>query len=147
MEESNLMNNPKLYGPCCALSAHGIGFDAELFLSRTTFAADLILGYGKLGMPEQLKIQIAEKEGEEAARLFDATILVLRVSSSGISKIQHDEAIQFLTKYGDEVLRLSKFPNVEQLNLRSTLTQGESFEPHPEDLVQLAVKCGITSLM
>jgi hypothetical protein len=148
MQESDLLNNPALYGHGCVLSAFGNGFDAELFLSQTVFPPEVVLAYGKLGFPEQFKQQVIETEGAELAGLFEATILVLKLSQSGVNAVQYEEAAAFLEQYRGEILRLSRFPKVEQVNLRCAAANSESAEaPHPDKLLELAAECGLTGLM
>jgi hypothetical protein len=147
-EDADLMNNPNLYGHGCPLSAQGRGFEPELFLEETILPPETITGFGKLGLPEGLKKKVAEKDGIEAAALFEAKILALRASSSGVYAVQFEEAIEFLRRYRDEILRLSQFQNVERVNLRCVPANGESFvESSPDELMELALACGPTSLM
>ncbi len=147
MEDNNLISNPNFCGHGCSLSAHGIDFEPELFLSQTTLAPDVILAYGKLGMPEELRSKVAEKDFEGTV-LFDATVLIINISDSGVNKIQYTEAILFLKQYRDEVLRLSNFPNVEQVNLSCIAANGEICEEsYPDELLELAGECGLTCLM
>ena len=121
------MNNPILRGPGCALAAHGLEFRPELFLLEATFAEDVELAYGKAVLPE--------------------TFLVFRISDSGVNAEQHEAAIRFLRRYRNEILRLSKFPHVAQVNLRCQVANGESFEErYPDELLTLAVDCGLTVL-
>jgi hypothetical protein len=149
MEEDNdLLSNPNLYGHGCVLSAHGRGFEPKLFLDQTILPPDVFAGFGKLGFPEQFKEQVIEKEGPDGAALFEAKILALKLSNSGVNRVQHKDAIAFLSRYRDEILRLAQFPHVEQVNLRCIAAHGESFEErHPDELVALAAACGLTSLM
>ena len=147
-EDDNLMENPKLYGHGCVLSAHGRGFEPKSFLSRTILPPDVILGFGKLGLPEELKKQVIKKEGAEGAMLFEARILALKLSESGVQAVQHEEAIAFLSRFRDEILRLSRFPNVEQVNLRFAAAAGEPVVERPPDkLLELGAECGLTALM
>ena len=144
MEEIHWSNNPNLFGHGCVLSAYGIGFEPALFLSETSLDPELILYKGKMGF------RTFEWVGEVRPRtkeIFEYTHLILNVSKSGVSATQHTEAILFLKQYQNEILRLSKFPNVEHLGLHCRLTKGESFEDYPYKLIHLADDCGITHLM
>ncbi len=146
MKENNWTNNPNLYGPGCALSASGVGFEPELFLKETSFPPELILFTGVLDFPEELKNKINEVESS-ASSIFELTFLVIKVSEAGVSANQHKEAMLFFKQYCNEILRLSKFPNVEQLVLRCMTTDDDSFENHPEELINLGFDCGLSSLM
>ncbi len=144
MEEIHWSNNPNLFGHGCVLSAYGIGFEPTLFLSEMSFDPELILYKGKMGF------RTFEWVGEVRPRtkeIFEYTHLILNVSKSGVSATQHTEAILFLKQYQSEILRLSKFPNVEHLGLHCRLTKGESFEDYPDKLIDLAKDCGLTHLM
>ncbi len=144
MEEIHWSNNPNLFGHGCVLSAYGIGFEPTLFLSEMSFDPELILYKGKMGF------RTFEWVGEVRPRtkeIFEYTHLILNVSKSGVNATQHTEAILFLKQYQNEILRLSKFPNVEHLGLHCRLTKGESFEDYPDKLIDLADDCGITHLM
>jgi hypothetical protein len=145
MEDNCLMNNPNIYGYGCSISANGIGFEPELFLSQTIFPPDVITAYGKLGMPEGLKGKVGEEDLLLYETLYKSTFLILKVSKSGINAIQHKEAILFLKQYRNEISRLSKFPRIEQINLRCVVADGELYEEeHPYELLILARDCGIS---
>jgi hypothetical protein len=144
MEEVHWSNNPNLFGHGCVLSAYGIGFEPTSFLSETSFDPELILYKGKMGF------RTFEWVGDVRPRtkeIFEYTHLILNVSKSGVNPTQHTEAMLFLKQYEIEILRLSKFPNVEHLALHCGLTKGESFEDYPDKLIDLADDCGITHLM
>ena len=149
MEEIDLMNNPKLFGHGCVLSAFGRGFEPNLFLRQTTFPPAAVLGFGNIGLPAEIIRQTSEKLGDEtAAELVDVKYLALEISRSSDGEAQHAAAVEFLSRYCEEILRLSQFPNVEQVNLRCTLPQGESVEDHQYDeLLELGDVCGLTGLM
>ncbi len=146
MNENNWTNNPNLYGPVCALSASGAGFEPELFLRETSFPSELILFTGILDFPEELKNKINEIE-PSSSNIFEDTFLIIKVSDAGKSANQHKEAMLFLKQYCNEILRLSKFPNVEQVVLRCMTSDDESFKNHPEELINLGFDCGLSSLM
>ena len=147
MDGNDFFNNPKLFGPKCVINALGVEFDPEAFLSQTSFDPEVILWFGKMGMPEQVKIDVAEKVEAEAAKLIDARYLVLLVSDSVVHSTQHEQAIRFLRHHRKEIIRLAEFPNVEQVNLRCMPAEGEPIEQHPEELLNLAYECGLTFLM
>jgi hypothetical protein len=147
MEDDNLINNPNLYGAGCLLSAHGRGFEPALFLQDAALPSESVIAYGKLGFPEEFRNQAAAKGGEDSAAFFDAKILALKLSASGVHLEQQRAAIDFLRRYGDEISRLSQFPGVEQVNLRF-VAEGEDFsESYPDELFILAGECGLTSIM
>ena len=147
MEEIDLMSKPKLFGHGCILSALGAGFEPRLFLERSIFPPEIVLGCGKMGMPGSLRSETAEKVGEEAAAFFDAKYLALKVSDSGDNAIQYAAAIEFLKRYREEILRLSRFPNVEQVNLRCAAAGAAFARSLPAELVELAAACGLTTIM
>jgi len=144
MKENNWSNNPNLYGYGCILNAYGIGFEPELFLDETTFDAKLIIFEGKSGF------RTFEWIGETRPRtkkIFEYAHLVLKLSKSTANAIQHQEATLFLKQYRDEVLRLSKFSNVEDVMLTFSVANDESFEKHSREFLDLAFDSGIRSIM
>ena len=149
MEETDLMINPNLFGHGCVLAALGRGFEPKLFLARSIFPPAAVLGFGKMGLPAELRNKSAEKLGEEAvAAFFDAKYLALEISKSGVNAVQHKAAVEFLSRYREEILRLSQFAGVEQVNLRCVAAPGEPFESHlPDALIELGAACGLTMLM
>ncbi len=146
MQDDSWLYNPNLYGPGCSLQADGIGFEPEVFLQRTTFDPNLILFHGKLGFPEEFKNKVAEVE-PEGSQIFETTFLLLRVSTSESRAIQFKEAVLFLERYRDEILRLSKFSQVENLVLRFMSEDGESFENPSEEFMNLAFSVGVSAIM
>lgn len=150
MEEKNRSNDRNLYGPACALTAYGTGFKPEIFLSETIFPSELIIFKGKWGGTEKARNELKNKMAEvepAAASFFEQTLLVVKVSKSSVSATQHKEAESFLEQYQDEILRLSKFPNVERVVLRCLVKEGESLEEYSREFMELAFSCGITALM
>jgi hypothetical protein len=149
MEETDLMNNPKLFGHGCVLSAFGKGFEPKLFLEQTTFPPAVIAGFGGIGMPAEAIRQAAEKlDKETVAQFFEAKYLALKISGSESGAAQHAAAAEFLRRHRAEVLRLSQFPNVEQVNLRCALPPGAALDNRQyEELIELAETCGLTGIM
>lgn len=144
MSKNNWLNNPKLRGFCCVLNAYGMDFNPELFLSDTTFDPELIAFVGKLDFPQDFKKKSAKVE-PEGAKLFDTTFLSLVLSKSEESATQVKEATLFFQRYQDEVLRLSKFPNIEHLSLVFRVMRDEQ-ENLPIEFQELAVNSGITMI-
>lgn len=148
MKKSNKINTPDIRTYGCALSAIGIGFEPESFLKETIFPPELVIFKGNLGFPKNFKDnRVSESESHSLKMLSEATFLTLKVSESGISATQHKEAILFLEKYRNEVLRLSKFLNVQQINLRCKLDKNEQFEEYPDELLKLGAACRLSCLM
>lgn len=141
MKESN-WDNLKLRGSCCVLNAYGMGFEPELFLSETTFDPELIVLKGKLDFLQGFKNKAA-KADPEGAKLFETTFLSLILSKSEESATQVNEAILFFERYRDEVLRLSKFPNIKHLSLVFKVVRDEQ-ESLPDEIENVAIGCGIT---
>lgn len=150
MEETDLMNNPNLFGHGCILSAFGKGFEPKLFLQRTTFPLDAVSGFGNIGLPAEIISRTAEKLGAEtAAELVGVKYLALEISKSGTLAVHHAAASEFLRRHREEILRLSQFSNVEQVNLRCVpAREGESLADYQYDeLLELAEMCGLTGVM
>ncbi len=144
MEENSWLNNPHLYSHGCALSADGIGFDPEFFLSETSFDPELIVFKGKMGF------KTFEWKGEVRPRtkeIFEYSHLVLKVSKSEAHPIQVDEATLFLKQYQKEIKRLSEFSRVETVSLQFSVAQGELREKLSQDFMDLAFECGIGSVL
>ncbi len=149
MEEDYWYNNPKLVQrPSCTLQANGINFDAKLFLSQTTFDRQQIIYDGILELPEEIKRKLAD-DAPEGIEVFETTFLLLSVSESERRTMQFEEALIFLRKHREEILRLSKFPKVEEVLLKfMTVDKGESpIENLPKELEKLIDDCDISSLM
>ncbi|MDQ3181429.1 MAG: hypothetical protein M3Q33_13015 [Acidobacteriota bacterium] len=146
MQDDSWLYNPNLYGPGCSMQADGIGFAPEVFLRQTTFDSNLILFQGKLGFPEEFKNRVAQVEPKDS-QLFETTFLLLKVSKSESHAIQLKEAIFFFEQYKDEILRLSKFPQVENVVLRFMLEEGESFEKLSDEFMDLAFSVGVSVIM
>lgn len=146
MQNDSWLYNSNLYGAGCSLQANGIGFEPEVFLQQTTFGSNQILFHGKLGFPEEFKSKATKVEPVDS-QLFETTFLLLRISSSKSHSIQFKEAVLFFEQYQDEILRLSKFPQVENLVLRFMLEEGESFENPSEEFMKLAFSVGVNNLM
>jgi hypothetical protein len=146
MQDDSWLYNPNLYGAGCSLQAAGIGFEPQAFLQQTTFDSKLILFHGKLGFPEEFKNKVADVE-LEGSQLFETTFLLLRVSKSKIHATQVEEAVLFFEQYRDEILRLSKFPQVENVVLRFMLEEGESFENLSDEFMDLAFSVGVNVIM
>lgn len=128
------------------MQGDGIGFEPEAFLQQTTFDSKLILFHGKLGFPEEFKNKVAEVE-PEGSQLFETTFLLLRVSQSKAHTTQLEEAAVFLEQYRDEIQRLSKFPQVENVVLRFMLGEGESVENPSDEFMDLAFSVGVNVIM
>jgi hypothetical protein len=146
MQNDCWLYNPNLYGAGCSLQAAGIGFEPEVFLQQTTFDSNQILFQGKLGFPEEFKSKVARINPEDS-QFFETTFLLLRVSISESHAIQLKEAVSFFEQYRDEILRLSKFPQVENVVLRFMLEEGVSFENLSEEFMNLAFSVGINNLI
>jgi hypothetical protein len=148
MEESSWLYNPNLYEhPGCVLQADGTGFEPQAFLQQTTFDAKLIIFHGKLGLPEELKLKVAEVE-PSGLQLFETTFLLLTVSEAEAKATQLEEATLFLEQHRDEVQRLRNFPQVENVSLRFMVAKGEpSLENLPNEFVELALNCGVEGIM
>ena len=146
MQDDSWLYNPNLYGAGCFMQADGIGFEPEAFLQQITFDSNLILFHGKLGFPEEFKNKVAEVDSE-SSQLFETTFLLLRVSKSKTHATQIKEASLFLEKYRDEILRLSKFPQVENVFLRFMLEDGEASENLSDEFVNLAFSVGVNAIM
>ncbi|MBA2619926.1 MAG: hypothetical protein H0U87_01860 [Acidobacteria bacterium] len=146
MQDDSWLYNPNLYGPGCSLQADGVGFEPKVFLQQTTFDSNLILFQGELGFPEEFKNKVAKVEPVDS-QLFETTFLLLRVSISKSHAIQLKEAGLFFEQYRDEILRLSKFPQVENVVLRFMSEEGESFENPSEEFMDLAFSVGVTVIM
>ncbi len=145
MQDDSWLYNPNLYGAGCSLQADGIGFDPEVFLQQTTFDPNLILFHGELGFPEEFKNKVAKVELVDS-QLFETTFLLLRVSSSKSHAIQFKEAVLFFEQYQDEILRLSKLPQVENMVLRF-MSEEESFENPSDEFMELAFSVGVSDLI
>lgn len=141
MKENN-WDNPKLRGSCCVLNAYGVGFKPELFLSETTFDLELIVLRGKLDFPKGFKNE-AIKVAPSESKFFETVFLSLFLSKSEESATQVNEAALFFERYRDEVLRLSKFPNIEHLSLVFKVVKDEQ-ENLPDEIKNLAFSCGVT---
>lgn len=146
MQDDGWLYNPNLYGAGCSLQADGMGFEPEAFLRQTAFDSNLILHQGKLGFPEEFKNKAAEVE-PEVSQLFETTFLLLRISKSKEHAIQLKEAIVFFEQYKKEILRLSKFPQVENVVLRFIPKEGESFENPSDEFMELAFSAGVNNLI
>lgn len=147
MQNDSWLNNPNLYGATgCSLQADGTGFEPEAFLRQTTFDPNLILFHGKLGFPEEFKNK-AVKVDPQGSQFFETTFLLLRISSSELHAIQFKEATLFFEQYRDEILRLSKFPQVENVVLRFMLEEGEPFENLSDEFIELAFSVGVNNLI
>ena len=142
MEKGNWLNIRRLYAPGCFLSASGIGFEPEVFLAQTSFYSKRILFKGKMGF------KTFEWVGDVRPRtkqIFEFTHLILLASASNVRSTQIKEAFLFLKRYQDEILRLSDFPNVEELNLEfSPLAVEEKLAEPPEEIISLTKKCGLS---
>ncbi len=149
MEKNYWYNNPNLVQrPGCTLQANGMNFDAKLFLIQTTFEQKQIVFAGILELPEEIKRKLAD-DAPEGIEVFETTFLLLSVSESETKITQFEEALIFLRKHRDEILRLSKFPKVEEVLLKFMIVdKGESpIENLPNELEELIDECGISSLM
>ncbi len=151
--EYNFENNEWLYNPNlyrrsgCVLQVDGIGFEPEEFLRQTTFDPNLILFYGKLGFPEELKLKVAEVEPSDL-QLFETTILLLEVSQAETKTSQISEATSFFERYRNEVKRLQGFPQVENIALNFRTAENESSQVNlPNEFSELAAGCGVTAIM
>ncbi len=144
MEENNWLNNPHLYSHGCALSAYGIGFDPESFLSETSFDPELIIFKG------QMSFKTFEWKGEVRPRtkeIFEYSHLIWKVSKSEANPIQVDEATLFLKQYQGEIKRLSEFPQVETVSLHFSVAEGELREKLSQDFMDLAFSSGVNCVM
>ena len=146
MKDDSWLYNPNLYGAGCSLQADGIGFDPKVFLQQTTFDPNLVLFHGELSFPEEFKSKVT-KANPEGSQLFETTFLLLRVSSSESHTIRLKEAVLFFEQYQDEILRLSKFPQVENVVLRFAPEEGESFENPSDEFMELAFSVGVNNLI
>jgi hypothetical protein len=146
MQNDSWLYNPNLYGAGCSLQADGLGFEPEAFLRQTIFDLNLILFQGALGFPEEFKNKVAGINPEDS-QLFETTFLLLRVSKSKSHAIQLKEAVLFFEQFRDEILRLSKFPQVENLVLRFVAEENESSENLSDEFIKLAVSLGVTVIM
>lgn len=146
MQDHSWLYNPNLYGAGCSLQADGVGFKPESFLEQTTFDPNLILFQGELGFPEEFKNKVAKVESK-GSQLFETTFLLLRISASESHAIQLKKAVLFFEKYRDEILRLSKFPQVENVVVRFMPEEGELFENPSDEFIKLAVRVGVNLIM
>jgi hypothetical protein len=148
MEEIEWFQNPNLVQrPGCDFQASGAGFAAEEFLENTTFDARQILYRGTLDLPDNIKRKFEESE-PGAAAVFEDTYLLLKVSDSGESETQLADATLFLTKYRDEIRRLSEFPKVEMISLKFTPAEGAPpLETLPDDFWELVSDAAVSTVM
>lgn len=146
MQNDSWLYNPNLYGVGCSLQADGVGFEPKVFLQQTTFDPNLILFQGELGFPEEFKNKVAKIEPVDL-QLFETTFLLLRVSKSKSHAVQLKEAVLFLEQNRDEILRLSKFPQVENVVLRFVTEGNESSENLSAEFIELVMSVGVTVIM
>jgi hypothetical protein len=145
MEEGNGLNNRRLYAPGCYLSASGIGFEPEAFLAETVFYPKRILFRGKMGFRSFGWVGDSQPRTKQ---IFEYRHLILLVSNSDVRETQLREALLFVKKYQDEVLRLSNFPNVEQVLLQFSVKREDFAKPKLSDeLLDLCYQSGITFLI
>jgi len=144
MEGNSWLTNPHLYSYGCVLSAYGIDFDPESFLSETIFDPKLIIFKGQIGC------KTFEWVGEIKPRtkeVFEYSHLVLKISKSEAHPVQVDEAALFLQQYQAEIKRLSEFAQVETVLLQFSVAEGELRENLSRDFMDLAFGCGIGSVI
>jgi len=125
-----------------------MNFDAKLFLNQTTFNQKQIVFAGILELPEEIKRKLAD-DAPDGIEVFETTFLLLSVSESETKTTQVEEALIFLRKHREEVLRLSKFPKVEEVLLKfMTVDEGETpIKNLPNELEELVYDCGISGVM
>jgi hypothetical protein len=144
MEKNNWLSNPHLYSHGCTLSAYGINFASESFLSEISFDPELVIFKGQMGY------KTFEWVGEVKPRdkeIFEYSHLILKVSKSEAHPTQVDEAALFLKQYQKEIKRLSEFPQVETVSLQFSVAEGELRENLSRDFMDLAFGCGISSVL
>lgn len=140
MEEGHWSNNSNLFSHGCFLSAYGIGFEPELFLSEPSFDPELIIFKGSMGLKT---FEWVGKVRPRTKKIFEYTHLILKISKSESSAVRFEEATNFFNQYRDEVLRLSKFHNVEHIILQFKGIKDEQ-ENLTEEFTKLAAGGGVS---
>lgn len=157
--------NPKLQ---CILQAYGTDFDPDAFLDESNLSQERGIFKGIIGLPDEIREKI--KSGELADSLkqrikkgelpddesilsgfdiFETPFLLIIISKATEFNLQVEEAIVFLKRNLDDLMKLRTYPNVESI-LIQFLTEDYDPSKHknlPERFLNLYRKIGIHGLI
>ena len=156
----NLENlyNPKLfYDPKspplgCMIQAYGVNFEPDAFLNESNFTIEEILAKGIIGFPDAIKKKIDEDKLSypNALDIFDMPILLISVSKAIEPLTQIEEAIQFFKSHLHDLMKLSEYPDVENILMQFFVEKYECLSDSqnlPNEFYDLYSQCGIKGLI
>ncbi|CAN5668554.1 hypothetical protein BH24ACI2_BH24ACI2_12710 [soil metagenome] len=167
------LNNPDLfYDPKnpkseCTLQVSGIGLDPDAFLAESNLSQEKEMIKGIIGLPDEIREKIQRKELPDEAReriesgelskeeffkvfeIFETPFLLIRISKATEFDLQVEEAILFLRAYLEDLTKLCKYPNVENVLMRfSTEDYDDSKHKNfPDEFNDLCFKIGIQGIL
>lgn len=151
----NLENlyNPKIYEtPGCTLQASGAKFEPDAFLRESNFARHMILATGVIGLPAEVRKRIIKGELPYLGvfDIFDMPFLLISVSEAVELSLQIKEATLFLKTHLDDLKRLQRYPNTENVLMQFVVGKNESLSDSqnlPDEFTNIYSKSGIQGLL
>lgn len=155
MMSKNLENlyNPEIYQtPGCTLQVYGASFQPDAFLSESNFTQREILAKGVIGLPDEAREKINKGELPYLSTfdIFDMPFLLISVSKAVELSLQIEEATLFLRQRLDDVKKLQRYPNIENILMQFVVGKYESLSESqnlPREFYDLYSKSGIRGLL
>jgi hypothetical protein len=165
------LNNPDLYHDPkhpksrCVIHASGKHFDPNAFLSESSFSQQKNLITGILGLPDEIRQKLKRKELPENAKekiergeltgeefftgfeIFETPFLFIPIIEQTYIKSQFEEAVLFLKKHLEDLIKLQTHYNVENISISFLAEDYDSskYEQLPREFFDLCSRIGMSA--